>query len=397
MTDVLVVRQAHFPLDPRVRREVQALLDAGYEVDVLCTRGRGEPVRERDGCLQVFRIPLYHRRGGSAGYVLEYAIFLVAATLAAAVLQVRRRYRLIEVHTLPDVLVFAAGIPRLLGARVLLDLHECMPEFYASKFGTRPGHPAVRALKWLEQTAIRFADHALTCTDEMRDVFVGRGATSTGIDVVLNAADETVFGTGRHPPRAPDADFVVICHGAVEERYGLDTAIRAIALLREDVPGLRLEVYGDGSCVESLGRLAAELGVAERVWFSGGYVPLEQLVAAIARADVGLVAMKPDAFRDLTQCNKMYDFVAMHRPVVASRTTSAARLFDESAFAWFEGGNEQDLARAFRAVHDDPAWRDRLVQSAARQGEPYRWAHQRDAYLRAVRTVLAPGGPPAAS
>lgn len=388
MADVLVIRQAHFPLDPRVRREVQALLDAGFEVDVLCTRGKGEPVHEREGRLRVFRLPLYHRRGGAPGYVLEYVIFFAAAAIAAAVLQARRRYRLVEVHTLPDALVFAAAVPRLLGARVLLDLHECMPEFFASKFGAGPGHPVVRALGSLEQAAIRFADHAITCTDEMRDVFVQRGATGSAIDVVLNAADESIFVPIDQPAGASDNDFVVICHGAVEERYGLDTAVRALALLREDLPGLRLDIYGDGSYLGAVRRLAAELGVSDRVWFSDGYVALERLVDAIARADVGLVAMKRDAFRDLTQCNKMYDFVAMHRPVVASRTASAAKLFDDSAFAWFEGGDERDLARALRAVHDDPGLRSRLVHSATLQCEPYRWARQRRIYLRAVDRLL---------
>ncbi len=386
---VLVLRQNHFPQDPRVRREVLALLqDAGYEVDVLCTRRRGERLVERDGQLRIFRVPLWHRRGGVAGYLGEYLLFHLAATVGAGLLHLRRRYSLVQVHTLPDSLVFAAVLPRLGGTPVLLDLHECMPEFFATKFGVGMGHPAVRAIGALEQAAIRFADHAITCTDQMREAFVARGARPERIDVVLNAADEAVFDPECHrAPRTHDR-FVLVCHGALEERYGLDTVIQAVALLAPDLPGLSLEIYGEGSERAALVRLAADLGVTDRVRFSDGFVPIDDLVAAIARADAGVVAVKPDVFRDLTHCNKMYDLVAMRRPALVSRTAATAAYFDESCFAWFEGGNAEDLARAVRALYDDRSRGERLVANATRQSAPYRWAAQKRLYLAAVEQTL---------
>jgi glycosyltransferase involved in cell wall biosynthesis len=384
-----VLRQNHFPQDPRVRREVRALLDEGYEVDVLCTRRRGEPLVERDGRLRVVRLPLWHRRGGATGYVAEYLLFHVAATVGAGLLHLRRRYGLVQVHTLPDSLVFAAALPRLAGAPVLLDLHECMPEFFATKFGLGLDHPAVRLIGAVEQGAIRFADRAITCTDQMRDAFVGRGAPEDRIDVVLNAADEGIFDPRRHPGRPADDRFVLVCHGALEERYGLDTAIRAVGLLAGEIGGLRLEIYGEGSEAAALKRLAAELGVSDRVWFSDGFVPIDDLVAAIARADAGVVAVKPDPFRDLTHCNKMYDFIAMGRPVLVSRTASTAAYFDDSCFAWFRGDDAEDLARAVRALHADPDWRTRLVSGAERRSQPYRWAAQQRLYLAAVERAGA--------
>lgn len=385
-----MLRQWHFPLDPRVRREVFALLDAGYQVDVLCTRRSGERFVERDGRLSVYRVPLWHRRGGVPGYLAEYLLFFLVATVATSVLHIRRRYRFVQVHTLPDTLVFAALFPRALGERVLLDLHECMPEFFATKFGLPLGHPLVRALGALEQRAIAFADHAITCTEQMREAFVGRGASPDRIDVVLNAADERIFDPELHPapPKASGDEFVLVCHGALEERYGLDTVIEAVALLAPDLPHLVLEIYGEGSQRDALRRLAADLGVDRRVRFSDGYVPLHQLVAAIAQADAGVVAVKPDPFRDLTQCNKMYDFVSMRRPVVASRTASAVAYFDEDCFAWFEGGDASELARVIRRLHDDPEWARRLVARATSQAEPYRWPHQARHYLTAVERTL---------
>jgi glycosyltransferase involved in cell wall biosynthesis len=389
MGSVLVLRQWHFPLDPRVRREVLALVDAGYDVDIVCTRRRGERLVERDGSVRIYRVPLWHRRGGVAGYVAEYLLFFLAAAVAAGLLHLRRHYQLVQVHTLPDSLVFASAIPRALGARVLLDLHECMPEFFATKFGLRLDHPLVRTVGAVEQAAIRYADRAVTCTEQMRDAFVARGAPPDRIDVVLNASDETVFDPDRQFPPSADERFVLVCHGALEERYGVDTVIQAVSLLASDLPDLVLDVYGEGSQRDALRRLAAELGVADRVRFSDGYVPIEELVSAIGRADAGVVAVKHDAFRDLTQCNKMYDYVSMRRPVLASRTASAAAYFDDDCFAWFEGGNAHDLAEAIRRLHSDRTWAHRLVANATTRAEPYRWLHQRRTYLSAVEQTVA--------
>ena len=113
------------------------------------------------------------------------------------VLHFRRRYELVQVHSLPDPLVFAALVPKLTGARVVLDLHECMPEFFATKFGLPLDHRAVRLIGAAEQASIRFADFAITCTEQMREAFVGRGADPDKIGVVLNAADEAVFDPAR--------------------------------------------------------------------------------------------------------------------------------------------------------------------------------------------------------
>ena len=386
--DVLIIRQNHVPLDPRVRRELQALLEAGYHVDVLCTRGPGEPWYEHEGSMRIIRFPLFHRRGGVPGFLLEYFLFFVFAFFAAGLLQLVRGYRVVQVNTLPDALVFAAVVPRVLGARILLDLHECMPEFFATKYGVGMGHPAVRLLAALEQAAIRFADHAITCTNEMRDAFAARGAVASDISIVLNSADEAVFDPDRYPRRAPDGRFVLICHGAIEPRYGLDTAIRAVGLLADDLPGLQLEIYGHGSQTPVLAALAAELGVSQRVVFSDGYVALDTLVGAIARADAGVVAIARDRFRDLTHCNKMYDFIAMRRPVLCSRTASVAAYFDAESFAWFDSGDERALARAITALHDDADLRHRLVANAGSRAEPYRWVHQREVYLGVVGRLL---------
>jgi glycosyltransferase involved in cell wall biosynthesis len=370
-----------------------ALVEAGHEVDLVCVRGRGEPGRERRGRVRVWRLVVPgSRRDGPVGYVVRYGWFLTAAAVLVGALHLRRRYRLVQVNTLPDVLVFAALVPRLLGARVLLDLQECMPEFFATKFHTRMGHPVVRLIAALEQASIRFADLVITPTAQLRETFIARGADPGKISVVMDGADEEVFHPVR-PTRRDPGRFTLISHGTIEERYGLDTVIAAVGLLRAEIPELRLEIYGDGSDTGRLRRLVVEHGVADRVHFSAGFVPVDELVAAIATADVGVVAMKRDAFRDLTLAGKMFDFIAMGVPMAVSRTRSVEETFDAGCFELFESGDPADLARAIRRLHADPRHRCRLAAHVAVTAEPYRWPHQRTRYLAVVNRLLSDATP----
>ncbi len=389
MARICVIRQGSFPLDPRVKREVDALVMAGHEVDILCRAEPDEPRTERNGLVTVRRLPVKRCDGGGLCYLVSYITFLLIAAVVVAALHVRRRYHLVQVNTIPDALVFAAAVPRLLGARVLLDLHECMPEFFATKFKTGMEHPGVWLLARLEQASIRFADYAMTCTEQMRQAFVMRGADEARIGVIHNGSDEALFNPERYPRTGRDRNrFVLISHGMIDERYGLDTIIRAVGLLKGEIPGLRLDIYGDGPYREDLRSLAERLNVEREVYFSPGIVPWEELIRAIAAADVGVVAMKRDAFRDLTLCNKMYDFIAMRKPVISSHTRSVEEYYGESCFLLFSSGNERELAQAIWELYENPGLGEQLMRETARVNEPYRWPHQGQLYLRIVESLL---------
>jgi glycosyltransferase involved in cell wall biosynthesis len=389
---ICLIRQGYFPLDPRVRRQVDALLRSGFEVDVICKRRPDEPALERHGPLVVHRVPIAGRPSGHLNYLVQYgAFFVVAATLAAS-LHVRLRFDLVQVSTMPDSLVFAAFVPRLLGARILLDLHECMPEFYAVKFGTGLTHPVVRLIAGIEQAAIRFADAAITCTDQMRVAYESRGTPRHKVQVIVNSADESEFDPSRYrPAKRGTGEFTIICHGTVERVYGIDTIVRAVALLRDEIPGLRLEIYGEGTALPEIRSLISELQIENRVKVSGRFVPMDVLVQAIANADAGVVAMRRDLHRDLTHCNKMFDYIAMRKPAIVSRTRSVEAYFDDQCFAMFEPGDERDLARAIRELYLNPELGTRLAEQAAAANEPYRWALQRKLYQDIVRSVIGKG------
>jgi glycosyltransferase involved in cell wall biosynthesis len=388
MARVCIISHSHYPYDARIARQARALVRAGHDVDIICLRYEKQPLYERTAGVSVYRLPFGRLRGGKLRYFFEFVTFQLATTLLAGALHLRRRFAVVETTSVPDWLVFAAIIPKLLGARALLDLHECMPEYGATKYGLPLKSRMVRVLAFLEQASIRFADFVTTCTEQMRERFIERGAPAEKIAVVLNSFDEERFPPERYlaADAAPGETFTLICHGTIEPNYGLDLVVRAIALLRERIPGLRLDVWGDGTHRPAVEELVSELGLQERVHFSG-WVTMDELMPHLAAADAGVVAVRRDPFRDVTLCTKMFDLVSLRKPVIISRTRAVEAYFGSECFQMFESGDERDLAEAIYAVYADAERSRRLVRSAAARNEPYRWVHQAKHYVEIIERL----------
>lgn len=393
MARVCIISHSHYPYDARVSRQARALVLAGHDVDIICLQYQDQPLFQRDGRVSVYHLPIGRLRGGKLRYLFEFFTFQLAATVLAGALHLRHRYHVVETTSVPDWLVFAAIVPKLLGARVLLDLHECMPEYGATKYGVPLEHRMVRTLAFLERLSIRFATFVTTCTEQMRERFVERGAPADKIAVVVNSFDDERFRPERYigAPQSAPGTFTLICHGTVEPNYGLDLVVRAVGMLRDRIPRLRLDIWGDGTHRPALEALTRELGLEDRVRFTG-WVTMEELMPHLAAADAGVVAVRRDAFRDVTLCTKMFDLVSLRKPVIISRTRAVEAYFGSECFQIFESEDVPGLADAIYAVYADRGLRERLVRNAAARNEPYRWVHQAKRYVEIIEGLAARRG-----
>ena len=243
---VCLIRNGRYPDDPRSRKETLALVEAGYRVDVICLKGDGQRLKETVEGVTVYRIPLARRRTSIRRYFYQYGLSFVIFSVLLTCLCLRRRYRCIHVATMPDFLVFATLIPRLLGAKVLLDLHEPTPELWQTKYGDRL-RTLLRLQTRIEQSAIGYAHATITVTDELRDRVIERGAAREKVFVVRNVCDEHIFsGQVRRPIGGRSKGLRLITHGSIEERYGHEEIVRAVAALRDRIPHLHLQILGSG-------------------------------------------------------------------------------------------------------------------------------------------------------
>ena len=378
---VVLVTHSYYEEDPRVRRQAEAILAAGRPVDVIALRRPGDDPEGEVAGVRVRRVDVQRHQGAGLGtYLAEYLAFFVRVGLALVRAQPRRRYALVQVATLPDWLVFAALPLRLVGVPVVLDLHESMPDFFRSRF-PRAGNPlAHRVLRLAERASVAAATHALTVNDALRDRLVGFGVSPGHISVVRNTPSLARFDPAAHPrrPFMADATLRLVYAGALTPTYELDTAVRAVAGLVASRPGLpvQLDVYGRGDSRPALEALATELGIADRVAFHGR-IPIDDVPAAIARADIGLAPTRRDPFTDASLSTKILEYAAMRRPAVATGLPLVEATFPAGAIATYAPGDADDLANRILGLVDEPAAREAAVETAANLVATMSW--ERDA------------------
>jgi glycosyltransferase involved in cell wall biosynthesis len=382
---VCILRQTDM-YEPPVQRAAEALVTAGLDVEVICMRHPERPRRVVVNGVEITSLPTALGRSSRYRYALDYATFFVLAAWTLAVRHLRRPYAVVQVNTMPDFLVFAAAIPRLFGCRLFLFMNEPVPELAETLFG--PGR-VTRLLGRVEQLALGFADHAYTVTEQLKQRYVDRGAAAERISVVLNGADPNVrFGSWSPSPNGSKRDFTVICHGAIEDRYGQDTLVEAIHLLHHELHDLRLVLTGRGALVDDVLRMVKDYGLEDVVSFHG-WVSHERLNDLLHGADVGVVAQKPSPYSHLVHTNKMVDYWLFGLPVIAGRLRAVSELYDDSVIEYYRAGDAEDLARAIRRLYLDPERRAELSLAGRRAQELHGWGVQREAYLAPYRLTGA--------
>jgi glycosyltransferase involved in cell wall biosynthesis len=373
-----MIVHAYYPKsETRVEREASALVARGYRVDVLCLRDDGDPAFENVDGVDVYRLPIKRHRGvGKAMQFLEYLAFFVLVVGKLLRLDRRRRYQVVQVHNLPDFLIFSAFFPKLRGAKLVLDLHDLMPEFFAASSKRVMTSVPVRLLVWQEQLACRFADHVITVTELWRETLIKRGVPAGKTSVVMNVADDRIFHRAQssEPRSHVNGAFTIIYHGTLAQRYGIDVAIRAVETARERIPELRLIVHGSGEYQNELAALAAQLKLEQHVQFSRRSLSTMELADLIRTADVGIVPNRNDIFTDEILPTKLMEYVALGIPVIAARTRAIAAYFDETMVQFFDPGNVDDLANRIVSLHNNRARLADIIRSSDTFNQKHNWA-----------------------
>lgn len=386
MSDQRVAIVRYQPADENdLRREVQALVDAGCDVDVICIGRPGESRTDthRQGAVTVTvrRVFINKSRGGAASYAWQYLRWLLACTWLLTRHGMVRPYRSIQITTLPDHQVLAAQLCRLRGTRVVVFFKEPAAELFATLFGGVVG----RAVGLTTAMAWRLADHCLCVTNAHRRSYIERGVPPERISVIGNA---TVPLPTAEPESIEPEAFVAVCHGTIEHRWGHEVIIRAAAKATDRLPQLKVVFTGSGTDVDRLVALVDSLGVADRVEFRG-WVTLEELSALLNRADAGLVAQLASPYSHLVHTGKMYDFFAAGVPVVASDLAATREDFD-GCCRFYQADDPADLAEALHELASDASVGERLVGAANARMEAMGWDGQRDSYVTAVLGTSAP-------
>ena len=387
---ILMAAYTNYRRDPHVRREAEALVEAGHRVVFLASRQRGEPNRETVSGVEVVKtFGLSNQRTSIAVYVLDYVVFALMIFLHLLVHPFR--YRLIHINNMPDFLVFATWLPRLFGTPVIHDIHDLMPELFVEKFRSGERHWIVGVLRWQERWAGRFASAVLTVEDRLKDILSGRGVPREKIHVLMNLPDDRIFAPlPRAPEKPAGSPFVLVYHGTLARRLGLDIAIRAVSKIKTDVPSIEFRIIGAGEERETLIALRDELGLGSTVKFSDGFVPVQSIPGLIADADVGVVPLRISSGTDIMLPTKLLEYVTMGIACIAPKTGTIARYFDNDMVQFFEAEDVDSLAAAIVGLHRDRQRRAQLSSEATRRfASIYNWSQHKLIYTGLVARLIA--------
>lgn len=355
--------------DLRVQNYVNSLTPLGFSVDILSQAKKGySKTLENGTVVSLFPITVRNKKEQhKMGYLLDVTRFFVSAMFKIAFLHIRKRYRVIHVHNVPDFLVFAAWFPKLFGAKIILDIHDILPEFYARKFHTNMNSLLTKGLLYMEKASCRFANHVIVANDVWRETLIKRAVKENKCTSVINFVDRKMFfPRGKNGLEDNDGYFTLIYHGSYTEHHGLDIAVKAIDLLKNKIDSLKFIIYGEGSYEEEIRSLIRSRGL-EGIIEMRKFVPLHEVPQILSKADIGVVPKKDGLFVGEALSTKLFQYTAMGIPAVVSRTVAEKRYFNEDEVKYFTPDDAEDLARKIYEYYQNPQGRAVFAQKALRR------------------------------
>jgi glycosyltransferase involved in cell wall biosynthesis len=371
---------AHYINDARIKNYVRTLEDQGHHVDVIALCCDGEVAVEERRSGATFRIMSKYQGESTLMYFWSYLKFFVKALVLLAGRSFRHRYDVVHVHNMPNVLVFAAIVPKMLGARLMLDVHDLMPVNYMAKFDVKENDVPVRALRLEQRLSALLADHIFCADHNQRDYLVEYcGVAEKKITVLLNLPNVELFRPGSVQKKT-DA-FRIVYHGTIAHRLGIDLIVRAVARAVTRVP-VELWVYGAGDYLPEVLALSSELKLKGKAHFSGAFFPVEKIPEIVCGMDLGIIGNRRNLACDQYMLPvKLLEYVYLGVPVIAPRLEIISHYFDETMVRFYEPENVEQMADAIVELFHNRGECERQAHAASKFYQKYNPQEQADLYL----------------
>jgi len=361
-----MIAMASYPGDPRIRRQAEALDEAGYEVDVLCRYSGKQPPIEKFGNVTAYRIMNAPSRENKIIYFLQSVLFLIVAFFRLLPLSIKRNYKVIQAHNLPDYLIFAGVLHKIFGVKLILDIHDPSVDLFEEKWPGKKNRLLKYIIKNAEKFSCKISDHLITVTNTCKERLVARGNSPKKITLILNTANENIFTfNNEREVKVINEGVNILYHGTIAERFGLHNAIRATKLLLKDIPDSILNIYGryDNSYREKLEKIIVELELADNVNLYDK-VTREQIPELINDHDIGIVPYLKTDYMNLALPTKAFEYIAAGLPVISTRLKDLSETFDNNCITYVENDMPKDISEAIKFLCINPIERIRRLIAA---------------------------------
>jgi glycosyltransferase involved in cell wall biosynthesis len=389
---IAMVAYTHYQTDPRCRREATLAAGAGWDVHFYALSKDGKSQTSVVEGITLHELPMPRYRGASSSsYILSYVRFLLLASWAVQRDHLSRRFDIVHVNTMPDFMVVAGLLPRLFGAKVILDIHDVMPEIYMTKFQLPDTHWKIRLIKSMEVLSARCAHSVLTAEHPKGELLGEHGIPREKITVLLNLPDDQLFVPQYifpeealcGPESDPGCEFRMIYHGTLAHRLGLDNAIGALDIIRDETPGARLQLFGDGDHLFELKELTRTKGLEDRVWFSDRFLPIEDVIPSIKEAHLAVIPTRHEISTDYMLPTKLLEYLAFGIPAVFTPTKTVRHYFGDEHPLYIMDPTPEETAKKVRWVRNNYREAKKLTADLQESWfSRYHWPTHKISYLR---------------
>lgn len=387
---LMLLENNPYPQDGRVRREAQALIEAGYRVSVICPKSKGQPWQEIVDGVRAYRYPAPPEARSFLGYLWEYGYSLIAAFILSLFVFLRDGFDIMHAHNPPDTFVFVAAPYKLFGKRFVFDHHDLSPENYFARFGGSGNTAVYQILVWLEMLTCKVADHVIATNESYKAMEMERGdVPQEQISIVRNGPDLNHLQlTEPDPALRAKADTIIGYVGEMGVQDGIDYLLRALVHLVQDLgrTDFFCVIIGTGEAWDSLRKLNTQLGLDDYVWFTGR-VSDADLIRYLSTADICVDPDPSNPFNDRCTMIKMTEYMALGKPIVAFDLPEH-RFTAQAGALYVRPNDELEFARALAKLMDDPDCRHTMGSFGRRRIETeLAWCYSVPHLLKAYRSL----------
>jgi glycosyltransferase involved in cell wall biosynthesis len=381
---LIIVQNLPVPFDRRVWLECKALVAAGYNVSVVCPKGKNDPAFEVVDTVRLYKYRPYAPGGSKASFIAEYVYSFLGTAWKTLLARRRGPFAVMQACNPPDIFWPIAMALRLADrTKFVFDHHDLCPELFQSRFPDGPRLP-YRGLLALERRTHRTADHVISTNDSYRDIAIRRsGKAPADVTVVRTGPDPAKLSRGPQDPQQRRGHrFLAAYIGVMGPQDGVDIVVRAADIVLHDMgrDDIAFTIIGSGDCFDELVALRDELKLGDHVEFTGR-APDEQVKKILSTADVGLSPDPKNPLNDVSTMNKTMEYMSFELPVVAFDLLET-RVSAAAAAVYVTPNDEREYAKAIVDLMDDEDTRARLAKiGRTRVEDELAWAHQERAYV----------------
>ncbi len=389
--NICLIAYTYYELDQRVIRYAESLINKNNRIDVISlSRKKGENKHIVINGVNIYCIQ--HRNyneNGPLSYLSKMLSFFIKGSIFLLFRYIRYRYDVIHIHNIPDFFVFIGLIPKLLGAMIIFDIHDILPEFYCQKFNRRMNSLMPKILLFVEKMSVKFADHVIVANDIWREKIIKR-------DKILPEKTTTILNypnkiLNKKLSKKLSHDRInLIYPGTISYHHGIDIAIRAMTIVKKQLSNVFFNIYGragDLKYFKVLRMMIDNLELNKNVKIFDP-VPFIEIEKIYENAHIGIVTKRDGIFSGEAFSTKIFDYMAAGIPIIASRTKIDTYYFDDSLIMFFEPEDYEDLAKCIIELCNNQTKRNLLVKNTKMYITQNSWDTKKKIYLNLLNRSL---------